>query len=435
MKRTVIFTLLILLPIIIFAGTGTPLQRLLAGQVPYDALRSYRVSQYIEYAMDGTTWQETMKSIYHYNSNHPTWIDSINALDYNPDTGSYEPALTYVFQYNAAGRVTTMNGYMTFPGFGTINIYRLSCTYDAQNRITHYYMYMIDMMSGLMQPLGRIHFVYSGNRLSELLSWDNLDDKLVEYSKAVLTADTQGRAILQTEQTSPDSSSWVNSSKMETTYHAHDNSNAASLVEYMSGMLPLLMTVSFSMVPGMPALNTSYLWNGSTWVNEEKETYNWNGTTDLLTDVVVDLWSGTDWVPNNRTTYTYDANENVSVAIEQTWMARSWTDEYKYVYTWQSTTANDDPHAPAVSALKLNTYPQPFATNITILPESKVSGSIALDIYNLKGQLIRNLTTLPGVEITWDGMDNHGANCSSGVYYLKASQGNRHSATRIIKMK
>ncbi len=435
MKRTVIFTLLILLPILIFAGTNSALQRLLDGQMPYDALRSYRISQFITYVMEGTTWQESTKNVYHYNSTHPTRIDSIQVLAYNPDNSQYTPVMSYVFQYNAAGRATLMNGYYYFPGFGVINLYRLSCTYDTQNRITHYYMYTIDMMSGMLTSMGRIHFVYSGNRLSEMLSWDNLDDKLVEYSKAAFTADTNGRVVLTVEQTSPDSTSWVNYNKSETTYHAHDTSNAASLVEYMSGMLPLLMAVSFVSVPGMPTQETDSTWNGSSWVLDERDTYTWNGANDTLQEVVTELWSGSSWTPNMRTTYTYDSNENVDIAIEQNWVGRSWEDEYKYDYSWQSTSANDDHIAPPVAALRLNAYPQPFSTSLNIKPESKISGNIDIAIYNLKGQLVRKLVTLPGVEITWDGLDNSGVNCSSGMYYLKATQGRHSTSTRIVKLK
>ena len=417
------------------ASTAPLFNQHLAGKIPYSQNRSYRISQMIGYGMDSGNWVPELKYVYYYNSIHPAQMDSVVVMAYDATSQTYTAMESFVYTNNAAGRVTNIAGFMTIPGFGTFELYRLACTYDGQNRITHYYMYLLNYQTMTQDPAGRIHFIYSGNRLSEMLSWDNLEDKLVEYSKATFTADTQGRAVLQMEQTSPDSANWVNSTKDEMTYHPHDTSTAASLVEYMSAMLPSAVVMSSFMFTGMPLQTTESSWSGTAWVLSNRDTYTWNDATDQVQQLLMENWSGSAWVPTERDTYSYDGNGNINLIIEQTWSGRTWTDDYKQEYTWQSTSAVNDPSTPEVSRLQINAYPMPFDKTITISPKSDQAGTINLSIYNLKGQLIRNFSTLPGQDVVWDGTNATGAACANGVYFIRMEQNHVSKSSRIIKIK
>ncbi|HNQ43559.1 MAG TPA: FlgD immunoglobulin-like domain containing protein, partial [Candidatus Cloacimonadota bacterium] len=60
---------------------------------------------------------------------------------------------------------------------------------------------------------------------------------------------------------------------------------------------------------------------------------------------------------------------------------------------------------------------------------------IQIDIYNTKGQIVRNLSTTElasGIHsLTWDGLDDQSAKLPTGVYLYRLTQGN---FTQIRKM-
>ena len=73
-------------------------------------------------------------------------------------------------------------------------------------------------------------------------------------------------------------------------------------------------------------------------------------------------------------------------------------------------------------------YPNPFNAGTTIsfnVPED--GGSVALEVYNIQGQLVktlvdRHLAAGPH-EFTWDATDAHGNPVASGVYLYRLSAG------------
>jgi len=89
---------------------------------------------------------------------------------------------------------------------------------------------------------------------------------------------------------------------------------------------------------------------------------------------------------------------------------------------------------PAEFALKQN-YPNPFNPNTTIdytFP-SGISEHIRLEIYDLRGGLVRTLLEAqisPGIHSAiWDGKDDDGERMSSGIY-LYSLQAGKHVVTR-----
>ena len=105
----------------------------------------------------------------------------------------------------------------------------------------------------------------------------------------------------------------------------------------------------------------------------------------------------------------------------------------KYLYHFQSTAfsiyeindygIDDEPEA---NEQLLTSYPNPFSTSTTISFELKSNSHnpSQIKIYNIKGQLVRELLpvapspSLP-VSVTWDGIDESGKEVKSGVYLYK----------------
>ncbi len=85
-------------------------------------------------------------------------------------------------------------------------------------------------------------------------------------------------------------------------------------------------------------------------------------------------------------------------------------------------------------------YPNPFNPETTIEFNNPLQGQVNINIYNLKGQLVKNLlqdNLTQGVhKVIWQGRDSNDKQVASGVYFYKISSGNKQSVTKkIILMK
>jgi flagellar hook assembly protein FlgD len=62
-----------------------------------------------------------------------------------------------------------------------------------------------------------------------------------------------------------------------------------------------------------------------------------------------------------------------------------------------------------------------------------------LEVYNVKGQLVRTLLNdvkaAGNHTVVWNGKDNNGRSVSSGIYYYKMNTGKYSSTKKMIMMK
>ncbi|HPA24833.1 MAG TPA: T9SS type A sorting domain-containing protein, partial [Candidatus Cloacimonas sp.] len=84
-------------------------------------------------------------------------------------------------------------------------------------------------------------------------------------------------------------------------------------------------------------------------------------------------------------------------------------------------------------------YPNPFNPETTISFEIPESGIVSLQIYNLKGQLIRTLINdfLPTGKqsLVWNGTDNENKPVASGVYLYKIKAGKNSTTAKMLLLK
>jgi ligand-binding sensor domain-containing protein len=84
-------------------------------------------------------------------------------------------------------------------------------------------------------------------------------------------------------------------------------------------------------------------------------------------------------------------------------------------------------------------YPNPFRESTTIRFEKKSDGFLQVNIYNLKGQKLRTFegTDLPRGEreIVWDGKDEHGQNCATGLYLIQMQDRAGSRTRKALKLK
>jgi hypothetical protein len=87
---------------------------------------------------------------------------------------------------------------------------------------------------------------------------------------------------------------------------------------------------------------------------------------------------------------------------------------------------------PTEFALSQN-YPNPFNPETEIMLSLPESGNWSLDIYNIRGQLVRQFSGYSDagtVHIMWDSRDDRGSEVASGIYFYKARVDDRFSQTR-----
>jgi len=100
---------------------------------------------------------------------------------------------------------------------------------------------------------------------------------------------------------------------------------------------------------------------------------------------------------------------------------------------------NITPPAIITETRLLNAYPNPFNPTTTLCYTLKERGQAKIEIYNVRGQLIRSFMPAPQdkgyYQIIWDGKDLNGTQASSGVYYVRMTCGKYVSSQRIVLMK
>ncbi len=84
----------------------------------------------------------------------------------------------------------------------------------------------------------------------------------------------------------------------------------------------------------------------------------------------------------------------------------------------------------------LPNYPNPFRQETVIAYYLENSGSITVEIYNIKGQIIRTLyrgeSDSGKNKMTWNGRDENDRQVASGVYLCTVKQGNKLSSRKIL---
>ncbi len=93
---------------------------------------------------------------------------------------------------------------------------------------------------------------------------------------------------------------------------------------------------------------------------------------------------------------------------------------------------------PGVTELTGN-YPNPFNPTTTISFSIEEAGHVSINIYNMKGQLVKTLVNeyLDSAyhNVSWNGKDNSSKTVSSGIYFYKMRSSNYTATKKMILMK
>ena len=103
-----------------------------------------------------------------------------------------------------------------------------------------------------------------------------------------------------------------------------------------------------------------------------------------------------------------------------------------------SSAADENATTPLAYHLDQN-WPNPFNTGTTISFSLSDPGLVRLDVYNILGQKVVTLVdeVLPGGshDVSWDGTNSDGDNCSSGVYFYRLKTDTFSEIKRMLLLK
>lgn len=110
----------------------------------------------------------------------------------------------------------------------------------------------------------------------------------------------------------------------------------------------------------------------------------------------------------------------------------------KIVYTISDGTSVTDPTIPQPQ-MAISCYPNPFSDKSTISVKASEPGIHGLNIYNIKGQLIRsygNSSQSSGDHtFQWDGRDDTGRQVSGGIYFAVVEASRYKASSKILYVK
>ncbi|MDD2228362.1 MAG: DUF2341 domain-containing protein [Candidatus Cloacimonetes bacterium] len=96
------------------------------------------------------------------------------------------------------------------------------------------------------------------------------------------------------------------------------------------------------------------------------------------------------------------------------------------------------PGIPIVSGLQ-TVFPNPFNPSLTINYGLSKAARVDVVIYNLRGQIIRTFKegqkAAGNWKLSWNGKDDKGKDCSSGIYYIRMSAGGQTYMNKAVLMK
>ena len=102
-------------------------------------------------------------------------------------------------------------------------------------------------------------------------------------------------------------------------------------------------------------------------------------------------------------------------------------------------TPTTDPIVPVIQTALGTNYPNPFNPTTTISYSLQETAPAVLEIYNVKGQLVKTLVNQVHAggehQVVWNGVDDAGNSVGSGVYFFKLRSGKFSSSKKMVLMK
>ncbi|MBD3347925.1 MAG: T9SS type A sorting domain-containing protein [Candidatus Eisenbacteria bacterium] len=163
--------------------------------------------------------------------------------------------------------------------------------------------------------------------------------------------------------------------------------------------------------------------------------------TPLVTSELVTTpanWAHSECVDCNFEQVSYRGAFAPGLTMDEQWTA-GWTefDPQNAVYDEPETGADD---AVASGKVSSQNYPNPFNPVTNIAYSVQQAGPVTIEVYNISGKLVKTLlseelTAGASGTVVWDGTDEHGQKCASGVYFARVSTPDLTQSHKMVMLK
>jgi hypothetical protein len=151
------------------------------------------------------------------------------------------------------------------------------------------------------------------------------------------------------------------------------------------------------------------------------------------------IGEGEDGAKLGRLYLTYLDDDTYGSSVQSIGQATGGEMKYAAIdITFPASTPSASDEVSAPSMLSQN-YPNPFNPTTNIAYNVAKAGKVSLEVYNVKGQLVKTLVNanqnVGGHTVVWNGDNNNGSKVSSGIYFYKLSNAGRNEMKKMVLMK
>ncbi len=378
------------------------------------------------------TWQDTLVTTYTYNADDlPTqissklWVASLSDFDdYDNLTLTYNEEYLKVYYKQDNFFYQGWTSIFTSPELKDST--RITTQWNTDGTPFQDSIEIVDSSTAPYNLVNNTKIRYSYNPdttldAALLEGWDG--SAWVPSMKVTLKYNTNGTVSEELYQ-EYDNNSWVNYYRYLYTYDANDSVTKDLLQLWENDAWRDFDQMLYTYTNGnlTNVLYQMYYLTQS-WENQFQYTYTYDANNNLLT-MVYQIWLLGSWVNNLKGTATYNANGDIKEEIMQSWYANAWVNAEKYTYSYGTGIVNPfngDAESGKVAHVSWHTHATANAAfHVTLLQPATIS----LDIYDVKGNLVRSLCREKKMgtgnnRIPWKTTGDNGRPVASGIYLYK----------------
>ncbi|MDD2210752.1 MAG: choice-of-anchor D domain-containing protein [Candidatus Cloacimonetes bacterium] len=192
-------------------------------------------------------------------------------------------------------------------------------------------------------------------------------------------------------------------------------------------------------------LNVKISWMAESEVNHSGYNILRNEIDDLDTAMLVNDELFRDGIQTGtQVKYTYTDTEVYLNATYYYWLesiSLNGVSEYFGPLNVLINSGSEEPDAPQIplETALMTAYPNPFNPSTNIRYSMKIAGDVRIDIFNVKGQLMRSFShhhNLPGYySVTWDGRDDKNNTVGTGLYFYRMTSDQYRATKKMVLSK
>jgi hypothetical protein len=346
---------------------------------------------------DGTTWVNRESWDVAFTGSHPSTV----TITITEDGETTVMRFIATYGTGAASGLPVMISLSAQYGAMWIDVLRESYTYDANGVMSSYLDESTDLTS--WNPTERGTSTITDGHITQLLMEEYYQDAWLTTGRYDLTW-TGGQMTQLTESAWSDPN-WINQNQIDFTYTG----------------------------AGYVQARVYKSWMGAEWSVQSRTTDEYTGTE--ISHELEELYDGTNWTNHHQVNFTLQGDQ-YQTWTEQEWSGGQWVNNARATLTYG--VANEDAFTPAVR-LSARAYPNPFNPSARIEYSLPSAGQVTLNVYDLRGQLVRTLVSerqnAGEHNTSWNGTTDSGSNAASGIYLYRVVSGGLTTSGRMTLMK